>query len=164
MILLTVAAFAVTDTLKSFDADFEQRITDENNRTVVYTGHLWAETANRARWEYRTPVTKTIIIQNRNVLMVEPDLEQAVVRTLDEEIDFFSILSRAQKVSQNQYEAQYRSQRYEIGLDGTLVESIRYRDGFDNRIELRFSHQKQNTPIAPAVYDVVIPEFYDVIR
>lgn len=166
-LLLTsiLSLYAFNTDLRQFEADFEQRITDEDNQTLIYRGHVWADRSNLARWRYDTPVVKEIYIQHATVVILEPDLEQAIVRPLDREIDFLSILAQAKRVDDTLYTAYYASQTYTIHLDNEQnLDAIRYRDGFENRIELRFSHQKRNEPIDSEIFKVDIPADFDVIR
>ena len=161
--LLATALMGFGGELKSFDASFEQHIIDENDKRVVYRGHVWAQRPHSAHWRYSEPVEKEVYMNGNEVVVVEPEMEQAIVRQLREEIDFFTILSHAKPLGDGRYEAQYDSQTFTITADGELLVSISYRDTFDNRIELRFGEQHQNTPIPPSTFNAEIPDGYDVI-
>jgi outer membrane lipoprotein carrier protein len=162
LMLMPLSAFD-TD-LQSFHAHFVQTITDENNKSIVYRGTLWAQRPDSALWHYRKPVEKSIYIRSGEVVVIEPDLEQAIVRRLNEDIDFLEILSRARKSGPELYEAQYGSQTFFIALQGDVVDAISYHDSFDNDVTITFSDQKQNTPIDPERFRVSIPPSYDIIR
>lgn len=164
LLLWTTSLFALETSLQSFDAQFEQRITDENNKSVVYTGHVWASRPDQVLWHYTEPVEKSIYIAQNTVIIIEPELEQAIIRTLNEDIDLLTILSRAKKISDCSYETSYHSQRFLIELDNEVLHAIHYKDSFDNRITLTFSHQQQNIPIAPQKFHPTIPTDYDIIR
>jgi outer membrane lipoprotein carrier protein len=163
LVLLT-PLFAFDGTLKSFHAAFEQEIVDENNKSIVYRGTLWAQRPDSALWQYREPVEKSIFVRGGEVVVIEPELEQAIVRRLNEDIDFLEILSRARKTGPGLYEAQYGSQTFRIATHGETIDSISYRDSFDNRVTITFSGQKQNTPIDREVFRVSIPPSYDIVR
>jgi outer membrane lipoprotein carrier protein len=164
LILIIPSLFAFTDTLESFEADFEQHIIDENDERVIYKGKVTAQKPDRAYWRYSEPVEKEIFIVRQEVVIIEPDMEQAIVRTLQEDIDFFTILSHAKKIDVNRYEATYGSQVFDIALKAGVIESISYRDHFDNRIELHFSAQRQNRPIAQETFQPHIPASFDIVR
>lgn len=155
---------ALTDSLASFEAAFEQRIVDENGHSVVYAGHVWAQKPETVRWHYETPVEKDIYISGKDVVVIEPEMEQAIIRTLREDIDFLTIISQAKKTGPDTYEAVYGSQKFTIMLQDGIIVSIAYRDTFENRIELHFSKQSQNAPIDPTTFHWEIPASYDVIK
>ena len=164
LLYLLTPLLALDVTLQSFQASFTQEILDENNKSIVYRGTLWAQRPDSALWHYSEPVEKSIYVHGGEVVMIEPDLEQAVVRRLNEDIDFLEILSRARKSGPEQYEAQYGSQTFHITLKGEVIDSISYRDSFDNRVSITFSKQMQNTPIEAERFRVTIPPSYDIIR
>ncbi|MDX1295290.1 MAG: LolA-like outer membrane lipoprotein chaperone [Sulfurimonadaceae bacterium] len=162
--LIIPSLCAFTENLESFEAEFEQHIIDENDERVVYKGKVTAQKPDRAYWSYTEPVEKEIFIVRQEVVIIEPDMEQAIVRTLQEDIDFFTILSHAKKIDENRYEANYGSQLFEISLNAGIIESISYRDHFDNRIELRFSSQRQNHPVPRETFLPNIPATFDIVR
>jgi outer membrane lipoprotein carrier protein len=162
--LMLIPLFAFDTDLQSFHARFVQTITDENNKSIVYRGTLWAQRPDSALWHYREPVEKSIYVRSGEVVIIEPDLEQAIVRRLNEDIDFLQILSRARKSGPELYEAQYGSQIFRIAMRGEVVDSISYSDSFDNRVTINFSEQQQNAPIDPERFRVSIPPFYDIVR
>lgn len=164
LFICSAALFAFAESVTTFQADFEQQIVDENGKKVVYNGSLSAVRPDRAYWRYDTPVSKKIYVLQDEVVMIEPDMEQAIVRKMQEEIDLFSILANAKEIDENHYEATYRSQSFMIATEKGVVASIRYRDDFDNKIELRFFNQVQNAPIPPETFQVTIPSSYDIIR
>ena len=160
----TTALLAFADSITTFQADFEQQIVDENGKKVVYSGSLSAARPDRAYWHYETPVNKDIYVLQDEVIIIEPDMEQAIVKKMEEEIDLFTILADAKKIGNNRYEATYRSQSFFIVVQKGVVDSISYHDGFDNQVELRFSKQVQNAPLPQETFQVTIPASYDIIR
>lgn len=163
LLFLATALFGFGGELESFEAKFEQHIVDENGKQVVYRGYVWAERPHSIHWRYSEPVKKEVYMNGNEVIVIEPDMEQALVRQLREEIDLFTILSHAKEVAPHRYEAQYDSQTFTVTTEEERLSSISYRDTFDNRIELRFSEQHQNVPIPEETFRAEIPEEYDVI-
>jgi outer membrane lipoprotein carrier protein len=156
--------FAVAESLKSFSADFEQRITDEKNSTISYKGHVWAKRPDLAQWNYQTPINKSLYIKGDRVVVIEPDLEQAIVKRIDGDINLLAVLSSAVHVGEGRYRADYGSQTFFITMRQGVLEGIDYRDAFDNHVELIFMQQEQNCPIDDEHFNAIIPDEYDVIR
>jgi len=159
-----LSLFGFADTLHSFSAAFTQQITDDANKTITYEGRVDAVRPDRARWVYRTPVPKSVYVQGRKVTIVEPELEQAIVKNFEREIDLFQILSKAEKLDDETYLALYEGQHYLVKIDAQLPLSIAYRDAFENRIMIRFRDQKRNPDLADSLFVPEIPEDFDVLR
>lgn len=161
---LTAGLFAFSDSLQSFSADFEQNITDEHNKTITYSGHVWAQRPDMALWSYQKPVEKHVYVNARNVTVLEPDLEQAIVKKIANDIDLFAIVTDAKPVGDGRYEALYESQAFTITLREGVIDKIEYKDPFENLVTLQFSAQEQNKEIAEERFRVKIPADYDIIR
>ena len=101
LILLSCSAFANINNINSFEADFKQNIVDDQNKTIVYNGHIQAEKPQYAVWKYISPIQKNVYITPTEVIMVEADLEQAIIKRIDSNFDFFSLLSSAKKINDN---------------------------------------------------------------
>jgi len=157
------ALFGFADTVRTLSADFTQQITDDTNKTITYEGHLDAARPDMARWEYDTPVQKSVFVVGHKVTIVEPELEQAIVKTFRDEIDLFKILAKAQKLDDETYLATHKSQQFLIKIKDDVPMAISYKDAFENRIRILFSHQKLNRAIPDETFTPVIPEEYDVL-
>jgi outer membrane lipoprotein carrier protein len=155
--------FAVAETLNSFSADFEQRITDEKNSTISYKGHVWAKRPDQAHWNYQSPVNKSVYIKGERVVVIEPDLEQAIIKKIEGDINLLAVLSSAVPLGGERYRADYGSQTFFITMQSGVIAKIQYRDAFDNLVELIFMRQEQNGPIAAERFDAVVPESFDIL-
>ena len=164
LFILISPIFALEIAIESLQADFEQRIVDEKGKSILYRGTLWAQRPDAALWHYTEPVEKRIYVRHGEVIIIEPDLEQAVIRRLNEDIDLLTILARAEETGPERYEARYGTQIFDIQLKKGVIDTISYRDGFDNRVTITFSAQRQNESIDPARFEATIPGDYDIIR
>ncbi len=160
----SVSLFGFAETIQSFSADFEQTIADENGKELVYKGHLWAERPNSAHWQYTEPVVKDIYVLGTEVIVIEPDMEQAIIRTLNEEIDFFTILSNTEQVDADRYKAVYNAQEFAINVSSGLPKSISFSDTFDNKVVIRFHDAVKNTVIERRLFEPEIPASFDIVR
>jgi len=163
-ILASTTLFASLNNINSFEADFIQNIVDENGKTIKYSGHVLAKKPQYAFWKYSTPVEKNVYILPQRVVIVEPELEQAIVKFISSDFDFFNMLKNAKKISQDTYEASFNNSTFKIKMNGSEIVSISYKDEFENDVTINFSKQKQNIEINDRKFIPSIPIDYDVIR
>ncbi|MDD5372188.1 MAG: LolA-like outer membrane lipoprotein chaperone [Sulfurimonas sp.] len=163
-ILISLELFASLDGITSFEADFTQSITDDKNKTLVYSGHIVALKPQNAKWSYIKPVKKDVFINDFEVTIVEPEIEQVIVKTLESNFDFFKIISNAKKIEENKYLANYKNSKFTITKNGSFIESISYLDEFENRVKISFKNQKQNQTVNKTVFTPVFPLNFDIIR
>ena len=161
--ILSVGCFANINTINQFEADFTQNIVDDNNKTIVYKGHIRASKPQYALWQYTQPVEKEIYIRDNRVIMIEPELEQVIYKTMDSSFNFFSMINKAKKVTKNVYEATFRDKHFFIVMEDDKIKSITYHDEFDNKITIEFSNEIINKEIPKEVFEANIPNDFDVI-
>lgn len=164
IILVNIGLFASLEEITSFEADFTQSVTDEKNKTINYSGHVAASKPQNARWSYYKPVKKEVYVNNFEATIVEPEIEQVIIRSIESTFNFFKMISNAKKIDANKYLAHYKDSNFTIVKKGALIESISYLDEFENRVKIVFKNQKQNQIINEAVFKPVFPLDYDIIR
>lgn len=163
-ILITVELFASLEDIVSFEADFTQSITDEKNKTINYNGHIVASKPQNARWSYTKPIKKEVYINDFEVTIVEPEIEQVIIRKIESNFDFFKMISNAKKIDANKYIAYYQETKFTIIVKNRLIESISYLDEFENSVKIVFQKQKQNQSINEALFKPSFSEDFDIIR
>lgn len=163
-ILISIELFASLDNITSFEADFTQSVTDEKNKTIDYSGHIIASKPQNAKWSYKKPVKKDVYINSFDVTIVEPEIEQVIIRKVESNFDFFKIISNAKKIEENRYLAHYRDTKFTVVKKGYFIESISYLDEFDNKVKITFKNQKQNQNIDIKVFTPSFPLEFDIIR
>lgn len=162
--LIVIPIFASLEEITSFEADFIQNITDEKNKTLNYRGHLIASRPQNAKWSYQEPVKKDVYINNFDITIVEPEIEQVIIRRIESDFDFFKIISNAKRTHGNEYVANYKNSEFTIIKSGSLIKSISYLDKFENKVTITFKNQKQNQVIDEAVFRPSFPLEFDIIR
>lgn len=150
--------------ISSFQSKFEQTITDENGKTIRYSGELWAAKPQNALWVYQKPIKKSVYINSKKITIVEPSIEQVTLRTLDGEIDFLQIVQQAKKVDDNKYIATLKGEKYTLVFNNDILSSISYTDGFDNRVIIKFISPIHNKEIEASKFKPLIPEDFDIIK
>ena len=164
LFLSTAALFGFADTVRTLSADFNQTIIDDTNKTITYLGHVDAARPDRARWDYTSPVTKNVFVIGRKVTIVEPELEQAIVKTFKDEINIFDILAKAKKIAPDTFVATHASQQFTLIIKDDIPMAISYKDAFENRIRILFSRQQINSSMDNMVFKPDIPGDFDVLR
>jgi len=163
MSLLYTLSLADLTKISSFEAEFSQTITDEKGETLSYSGVLKALKPQFALWDYKKPVEKRVYIQRRSVTLVEPELEQVIVRRIAGNFDFFTLINSAEKLDNNHYIAKFEESDILITLQDSKLLSLSYKDKFDNDVRILFSNQVQNIQIPIEVFDATYPGDYDII-
>jgi len=164
MCILSTLTFADLQTLSSFQADFMQTITDEKGKKLSYSGTLKAEKPNSALWVYEKPVKKFVYIQEHSFTIVEPEIEQVIVRNIRNDFDFFTLIQGAKRVDKEHYITRFEGSDIFITLQGKSVKSLSYKDKFDNDVEILFSNQLENHKLSPKIFKANYPLDYDVIQ
>lgn len=157
-------SFASFENLNSFEADFTQSVTDDKNKSLVYKGHIVASKPQNAVWNYMQPIKKDVYIDRFNVTVIEPEIEQVIIRKIEASLDFFNMIQNAREIEKNIYEANYKESKFTITTRNQLIESISYVDEFENRVKIVFNNQKQNEEINKEVFIPKYPSDFDIIR
>ncbi|MEA3523664.1 MAG: LolA-like outer membrane lipoprotein chaperone [Campylobacterota bacterium] len=150
--------------LSTIESDFTQTIIDDHNKSIIYSGKLWAKKPAIAHWSYLKPILKDIHMKNSKVTIIEPDLEQVIFKDMGDAIDLIGIISNSKKITSEHYVAQYNEKDYHIYLDKKVLKSLQYVDDFGNSTVIDFKHMKQNVDINDSDLEVIIPEDYDIIK
>ena len=160
---LVSSLFAAFLDISSFHANFKQTVTDEENETLVYTGSLQAKKPQFALWYYKTPIKKSIYIRDNQVLVIEPELEQATLFQLHKAIPLLELLKKAQQIAPHTYKATYEDMEYTITTDkNEQVKKVEYIDDLGNRVILAFE-DVETKPFDRSVLKCTIPDDYDII-
>lgn len=162
--LLPLSLFAAPKDLTSFHAAFTQTILDDTKKKIIYQGEVWASTPQNALWVYKKPIQKSVYINGSKLTLIEPQLEQATIKTLDNEIDFLQIIKKAKLISGAKYSATLKGQTYFIDFSNDILSSISYSDDYENQVIIKFSNSEQNKVIDGSRFKVTIPADFDIIN
>jgi len=163
VLFCVTSLFALSETTDTMQADFVQTITDDKNSTITYRGNMLAKRPNMTMWHYREPIEKSVYVSAQNVTIVEPELEQAIIRKLDGSIDILAVLASAKREGKNSYTAYYNAKEYHLSIEGDMIKSIRYVDAFENSVSIVFDKQKINQIIDENRFKADIPKEFDII-
>jgi len=149
--------------ITSFEAAFEQVIRDDKGKELTYNGHIIATSPQYAIWKYSTPIKKTMFIQPNLITIVEPEIEQVIIKNIPSYFDFFTIIKHAKKITEDKYETIIKNVKYTIQTDKGLIKAVSYYDEFENFVKITFNEQIQNKIISKIIFKPFYPKDYDVI-
>jgi len=161
--LLVTSAYATLNNINSFEADFSQNIVDDKGVKITYTGHITASKPRYALWQYFKPIKKSVYILPNKIIVIEPELEQVIIKHLNENFDLFKVIKNAKKIDKNKYLAKFKNKEYIITTDKATIKSISYNDELENAIKIVFDDQKINKKISQEKYIPNIPDEYDIV-
>ncbi len=164
LLVMKSLAFANDLNIHSFEADFQQVVTNEKNNKLEYKGHITALKPQYALWQYKKPTQKSIFINDNRVTIIEPDIEQAIIKKISGDFDFFNIIKNATKISKNVYKTKFQNIEYKIKIENAKIISISYSDELENSIVIEFSNQIQNKEIGKNIFIPIVPQDYDIIE
>ncbi len=162
--LLVTSSFASINNITSFEADFLQKITDDKGVKITYEGHVMVSKPIFALWKYTKPIKKSVYIIPYKIIVIEPEIEQAIIKQIGEDFNFFEILENAKKIDKDTYLAKFKNKEYILKVKGSEIESISYKDELENSVVIKFKNQKENKAIPLEAYKPHIPQDYDLVR
>ncbi|QOR01685.1 MULTISPECIES: LolA-like outer membrane lipoprotein chaperone [unclassified Campylobacter] len=162
LFFLLYNSFAFDINFQNFSSDFEQKVTS-NNATLNYKGNFII-TQNKAFWNYTQPNQKQIYINHKEVVIIEPELEQVIYTHLQNLPNLQEIFKQAKQISKEKYEAKYENITYFIQLKNDKLNDISYKDELENSVSIHFFNQKFDQKINDEVFLPKIPSHFDIIQ
>ncbi len=150
--------------ITTFQASFHQSIINNSGNEIIYTGEIYIKYPALILWKYQDPIEKLVYITNTNVTIIEPDLEQAIISTLEKEINIIKLLKDSSLISNNRYKSTLYNTDYILTIDNNIFQKIEYKDELDNKIAITFSNIHQDQTINNDIFKFKIPYEYDIIR
>ena len=150
--------------LDTFKSNFTQSIKSTTGKTIEYKGAVFIKKDGKILWKYKTPIIKNVYVLNSFAIIDEPELEQAIYTTLENEINIIELIKGSQKIDETTYLASIDEIDYMIFTENGKIDSISYTDKLDNKVLISFLKVKQNQNIDDDVFKFDIPDYYDIIR
>jgi len=155
--------FAGVFDFDTISSDFKQTITNEENSKIVYEGSLYATTKEKALWIYKTPVEKKIYFNQSRVVILEPELEQAIITNLENVPNITELLKKSIKKEDGTFETTYDNTTYVIHTQNEEIKEITYSDKLGNSVKIELLNQSVNTVLDDSLFVANIPVDFDVI-
>jgi len=150
--------------INSYEASFTQSIVNSSGKEILYNGNIYIKQPHKIVWKYNVPIEKLVYINNKIVTIIEPDLEQAIISKLEQEINILKLLKDAVKVKDNLYESRLYDRDYFITIVDNQLIQIKYKDEIDNNVTIDFKDIKQNQALPDDIFKFRIPFHFDIIR
>ena len=154
--------FSFFENVKTFEANFSQIIRSDEEK-IVYSGKLYIQKPDSIVWIYEKPIEKYIYIRDRSVFIVEPDLEQVIIKNISPYFQITSIFENSKKLSDERYITKVENTDYLILIKNDKLHRVIYHDEVDNYIELTFYNVIYNQKIDSNIFVPKIPLDYDRI-
>ncbi|MBZ7941451.1 LolA-like outer membrane lipoprotein chaperone [Campylobacter molothri] len=161
-LITMVKIWAIELDFNTYSSNFTQLVKSKNS-TLRYSGYFIIS-KDKAFWEYTTPNKKEIYIDKNRVVIIEHDLEQAIFSKLENIPNLKQIFKNAKPISENKLLAKYEKVNYTIILDQEKIQSISYKDEFENDVTITLSNQIKNPKINPKIFEFKIPKNYDIVQ
>ncbi len=164
-ILLSICLFSILlfakININSIKANFVQTITNDQNKTIKYSGKLFAKKNGFVLWIYQKPIQKKLYFLKNKVVIIEPDLEQAIFAKTDK---IPKILNIIQNIKNNNYIViKYHGIHYKVTVKNNKILSINYIDKIGNRVKIIFKNEDVNLIIDNSIFQYSIPANYDIL-
>ncbi|MGG7047828.1 MULTISPECIES: LolA-like outer membrane lipoprotein chaperone [unclassified Campylobacter] len=160
--LLVVGVFCSDLSFKSLQSEFTQ-VVNSKDASVSYVGKFYANADNTALWIYSSPTPKKIYFSDTHVVVIEDELEQAIVSKLDSTPNLTQILSSAKKITPDLYKAKYDDVEYLITMKNGLPLVIDYKDKLENKIKVTLKNVIKDKAISKELLTPNVPKGYDII-
>lgn len=192
MAFFSAASWAVTNDalhaffadVRSFRAEFEQTVFDENLRPLQSTAGMMAlERPGRFRWDYAKPYEQHIVGDGEKVWIYDVDLEQVTVRSQQEALGDTpaQLLSTTEPLESN-FEitplgeqkgvmwfqlvpklAESQFQRVRLGFNQQMLVRMELEDGLGSTTLLEFHDPKRNIILDKTLFRFEPPPGVDVV-
>lgn len=170
--------------VRSFRAEFEQTVFDENLRPLQSTaGRMALERPGRFRWDYSKPYEQHIVGDGEKVWIYDVDLEQVTVRSQQEALGDTpaQLLSTTEPLETN-FEitplgeqkgvvwfqlvpklAESQFQRVRLGFNQQMLVRMELEDGLGSTTLLEFHDPKRNIALDKTLFHFEPPPGVDVV-
>ena len=150
--------------INTYEASFIQSIVNSSGKEILYKGKIYIQQPSQMLWKYNNPIEKFVHINNKDVTIIEPDLEQAIISRLEKEINIIKLLKDSIKIDETTYKSSLYDKIYTIRIINNNLTQIKYVDDLDNKITIDFKDIKQNETIPHDIFKFQIPYDFDIIR
>ncbi|MEQ6916677.1 outer membrane lipoprotein chaperone LolA [Halomonas aquatica] len=176
---------AILESLDTYAADFEQQILDgSGQRLQEVRGRMWLSRPGKFRWEVDAPYEQLVVSGGEDVILYDPDLEQATVQPLDQRVTHTPalLLSGSADELTGSYEVTRQQQgasetfilvpkdpdtlfeELKMTFRGEALDMLQMTDSTGQRTAIGFDNVRMNETLDDSLFTFDIPEGTDVIR
>ncbi|VAY88044.1 Outer membrane lipoprotein carrier protein LolA [hydrothermal vent metagenome] len=140
--------------ITTYQAKFIQKIKNPSGTTILYDGTVYIKQPNKMLWRYKTPIKKDVYMDDLNITINEPELEQVIYTTLTSEINLITFLNNPDLIDD----------KYSLKFENNRLLSIIYNDDMENNITILFEDIELNKKIPDQLFQFIAPLDYDIIE
>ncbi len=169
---------------QTLEGRFEQRLLSTDGEVLEKgNGSFALSRPGRFRWDHESPYPQQVVGDGRRVWFYDPELEQVVVREQrpilsstpigvlvgDRRLDQIFRLLAAGEESERWWievvptQRMSEVERMRLVLQEDRLESIEVVDPLGQRSQIHFLQLQQNRPLAPSLFEFVVPSGVDQI-
>jgi len=163
LILFVTITWAKPIDYKTFEANFEQTITNASKNIIYYSGNIKASKQN-ILWQYEKPIQKEVYVLSNDVIINEPELEQTIYTKLKNEINIVNLLTNAKQVDENTYSTHIGYTKYLLSIKDNVLLNISFIDEIENKVIITFKNQKINEDIDSKTFLFDQDSNFDIIK
>lgn len=148
----------------SLQCDFVQTVTNQKGKTVTYSGVLMAKKPEKALWIYKKPVQKEVYISIKDVVVYEPQLEQAIVHAKHSAFGLEEVLKNAKSLGGDRYGTVVDDMKITFVKKREFIENISYIDKLDNKVEISFLKFVKNPALEDKLFVFTPKPGIDILK
>lgn len=148
----------------SLKMNFKQVIYYENNKKISHYGVLYIKKPFFVKWEYKKPIQRNIYINNKQIMIDEPELEQVNIMASKNKLQMLQVFTMAKKIKKNTYKSIFNGTKYIITYKNKLINKIYFKDRLENKVVITFSKHRKNINIKNSFFKFSIPHYYDILE
>jgi len=149
---------------KDFKAKFVQRVVSPEKTELKYEGRVYFKEPNFLKWEYVTPINKSVYISFDRVIVYEPELEQALIKELSSELSLKNLVERAVKGGDGRYKSVFEKKEYFIEFKDGILSRISFIDELQNSVTIDFLEGDVKTELDKSLFIFEPEEGVDIIE
>ncbi len=170
---------------KNLQAKFTQTSLDEAGRTIQTSqGDFYLQQPGKFRWNYNQPYAQQIVSKDGKVWFYDADLEQLIIKKIDQSIGDTPALLLSGSVNLNEkYTIVTQKQEGDIvwlkltpkntessfkyilvGLKGDMLYGMELSDNFGQLTQIIFSNITMPKSLSPDIFEFIAPEGTDVFE
>ena len=170
---------------KNLQAKFTQTSLDEQGKVIQSSqGDFYLQQPGKFRWNYNSPYAQQIVSKDGKVWFYDADLEQLIIKKIDQSIGDTPALLLSGSVDLNEKYTIVREREEEellwlkltpkntessfkyilVGLKGEMLYGMELSDNFGQLTQIIFSNITMPKTLAPELFEFIAPAGTDVFE
>ncbi len=170
---------------KNLQAEFTQTSLDETGKVILSSqGNFYLQQPGKFRWNYQQPYAQQIVSKNGKVWFYDADLEQLIIKKIDQSIgDTPALLLSGSVDLKEKYTIAKQRQEGDIlwikltpkdtessfkyilvGLKGDMLYGMELSDNFGQLTKIIFSNITMPKSLAPELFEFTAPKGTDIFE